>query len=229
VVSNLLESGRAWRQKGDASSELAAWLDAQDIDLERGPPSEAAKTHASAGTGGDGSRHGGCADRRARCPEREQPGSRTVGVCDDGAWSPAAGCRAGRTCIPVHRGGARRPPRISTFSFSNGNIATFNAKLEFLSRYEFELYSVYLADKNCDARSVAATVLSQSSIWSRGYLGGLPYFYKNSEGCGHTTHPANYIFESSSPVQYVYIALFAGNNNGHSSVVNSLKHYNPYY
>jgi hypothetical protein len=121
------------------------------------------------------------------------------------------------------------PPRISTFSFSNGNIATFNAKLEFLSRYEFELYSVYLADKNCDARSVAATVLSQSSIWSRGYLGGLPYFYKNSEGCGHTTHPANYIFESSSPVQYVYIALFAGNNNGHSSVVNSLKHYNPYY
>jgi hypothetical protein len=121
------------------------------------------------------------------------------------------------------------PPRISTFSFSNSNIATFNAKLEFLSRYEFELYSVYLADKNCDARSVAATVLSQSSIWSRGYLGGLPYFYKNSEGCGHTTHPANYIFESSSPVQYVYIALFAGNNNGHSSVVNSLKHYNPYY
>jgi hypothetical protein len=121
------------------------------------------------------------------------------------------------------------PPRISTFSFSNGNIATFNAKLEFLSRYEFELYSVYLADKNCDARSVAATVLSQSSIWSRGYLGGLPYFYKNSEGCGHTTHPAAYIFESSSPVQYVYIALFAGNNNGHSSVVNSLKHYNPYY
>ena len=121
------------------------------------------------------------------------------------------------------------PPRISTFSFSNDGIATFNAKLEFLSRYEFELYSVYLADTKCDARSVAATVLSQSSIWSRGYLGGLPYFYKNSEGCGHTTHPAAYIFESSSPVQYVYIALWAGNNNGHSSVVNSLKHYNPYY
>jgi hypothetical protein len=121
------------------------------------------------------------------------------------------------------------PPRISTFSFSNDSIATFNAKLEFLSRYEFELYYVYLADTKCDARSVAATVFSQASIWSQGYLGGLPYFYKNSEGCGHTTHPAAYIFESSSPVQYVYIALWAGNNNGHSSIAYSLKHYNPYY
>jgi hypothetical protein len=120
-------------------------------------------------------------------------------------------------------------PVTSTFSFSNSNITTFNSKLTFLSAYEFELYSTYLADKLCDSRSVAATVFSQNSIWSQGSLGGLPYFYKNSLGCFKTQSYGTYIFESKSPVQYVYIALWAGNNNGHSSIAYSLKHYNPYY
>jgi hypothetical protein len=123
---------------------------------------------------------------------------------------------------------AAAPPRTSTFSFSNDHIATFNAKLTFLSRYEFEIFSVYLADTACDARSVAATVLSQSTIWVAGYLGGLPYTYKNSEGCHHTTHPDNRIYESKSVVKYVYIALWAGNNNGHSSIAYSKKHDNPF-
>jgi hypothetical protein len=122
-----------------------------------------------------------------------------------------------------------KPPVTSTFSFSNSNIATFNSKLTFLSRYEFELSSTNLADKNCDHRSVLATVLSQRSIWAQGYLGGLPYFYKNSLGCFHSQSYPTYIFESSSPVQYVYIALWAGNLNGHSSIAYSYKHYNPYY
>jgi hypothetical protein len=127
---------------------------------------------------------------------------------------------------------AAAPPVTSTFSFSNttgGKIATFNSKLTFLSRYEFELYSTTLADTLCDARSVAATVFSQNTIWSQGYLGGLPYFYKNSKGCGTYESYGTYIFESKSPVQYVYIALWAGNNNGTSSIAYSLKHYNPFY
>jgi hypothetical protein len=133
---------------------------------------------------------------------------------------------------PADGTSAAKPPTTSNFAFCNdtgGRIACFNAKLTFLSRYEFEIYSVYLADTLCDARSVAATVLSQNTIWSQGYLGGLPYFYKNSMGCGHTEQMPNYIFEARSAVQYVYITLWAGNNNGHSSVVSSLKHYNPYY
>lgn len=120
-------------------------------------------------------------------------------------------------------------PVTSTFSFSNSNITTFNSKLTFLSRYEFELYSTYLSDNLCDARSVAATVFSQNTIWSQGYLGGLPYFYKNSLGCFHSQSYGTWIFEAKNPVQYVYISLWAGNNNGHSSIAYSLKHYNPYY
>jgi hypothetical protein len=134
--------------------------------------------------------------------------------------------------VPADATPAAKPPTTSNFAFCNdtgGRIACFNAKLTFLSRYEFEIYSVYLADTLCDARSVAATVLSQNTIWSQGYLGGLPYFYKNSMGCGHTEQMPNYIFEARSAVQYVYITLWAGNNNGHSSVVSSLKHYNPFY
>jgi hypothetical protein len=154
-----------------------------------------------------------------------QPASTVGGTPIDSLPAPAL------TLVPSQStGGAipsAKPPVTSTFSFSNGNIATFNSKLTFLSRYEFELYSTNLADKNCDARSVLATVLSQTSIWAQGYLGGLPYFYKNSLGCFHSQSYGTYIFESSSPVQYVYIALWAGNLNGHSSIAYSYKHYNP--
>jgi hypothetical protein len=120
----------------------------------------------------------------------------------------------------------------STFDFCNetgGTIACFYAHMEFLSRYEFQMWGISLYDGVCDNRSALAFVLSNAQGWKAGSLGGLNYTWKNSSGCYHYIFPSNRIFEASGAVQYVEVAAYGANLNGHSSITWSLKHYNPYY
>ena len=123
----------------------------------------------------------------------------------------------------------------SQFDFCNNTgkngaaLACFTANLHFDSAYKFTLSSVVLTDKYCDNRSVFATPTDQSGYWEQGYINGIPYWYKNSLGCNHSETYATQSFSGGGRIQYVVIKLFAANTTSNSTVVSSLKHYNPYY
>jgi hypothetical protein len=110
---------------------------------------------------------------------------------------------------------------------TGGHIASLTGQIKFLSKNKFTITGT-LSDTLCDARSVAATVTdSNGELWENGVLGGLPYTWKNSLGCGHSEGVSG-TFTDASAIQRVTIYLFAGNNNGDSSTV-SATYTNPYY
>jgi hypothetical protein len=129
---------------------------------------------------------------------------------------------------PVGAAAPDAPPATSTFNFENSNIAKFSATLTFHSDYSFTISNVRLSDTLADNRSVLALAEDNNFAYAKGTDPGL-YTWKNSSGAGSTLDGATYTFESSDPVQYVQIALYAANENGQSSIVYSLKHANPYY
>ena len=134
------------------------------------------------------------------------------------------GTLAGPSAVYVPAAGSR----VSTFDFSNSNIAHFHATLTFNSRYSFTISNVTLSDTLKDSRSVLALAEDQNFAYAKGTNPAL-YTWKNDLGAGNTIKGATFTFESSDPVQYVRIALYAANLNGESSIVYSLNHDNPYY
>lgn len=113
----------------------------------------------------------------------------------------------------------------SSFSFCNtpkggATIACFAAELHYVSKTRANLNTVQLEDRLCDARSSYADVYDQN-----GWLG--VEFVNNH--CNTTNDWSQVVISDPDGIQYVQIRLYACNSTSCSSVVNSLKHYNPYY
>jgi len=111
----------------------------------------------------------------------------------------------------------------STFSFSNDDLAFFRARLHYINRTHFRLSKITLRDSKCDNRSVYADVTDQD---------GFIHDFANHKGCGHAVKPAAITLSDPSGVHYIYIRLYACNNNPVSpcsDVTASSHHSNPYW